>query len=154
LILARAQHIADWDVELIKLAPITGIGLSTYTKFLTFLSVKVHGNAALILDDQIVKVVQWAQGVFIELSSLRRLEDSNKDDMYPTYLSCIHEISNELGVPAENMEFFLYNFGGDLKDIVHTVRLRAYELYEQRGRIDGLALDDWLKAEAEIRGTR
>jgi len=31
------------------------------------------------------------------------------------------------------------------------IHLRAYELYEQRGRIDGHALDDWLQAEAEIR---
>ena len=30
------------------------------------------------------------------------------------------------------------------------VRLHAYELYEERGRIDGHALDDWLQAEAEI----
>jgi hypothetical protein len=30
------------------------------------------------------------------------------------------------------------------------VRLRAYELYEQRGKLDGHALDDWLQAEAEI----
>jgi DUF2934 family protein len=29
------------------------------------------------------------------------------------------------------------------------IRRRAYELYEQRGRIDGYALDDWLQAEAE-----
>jgi len=27
---------------------------------------------------------------------------------------------------------------------------RAYELFEQRGRIHGHDLDDWLKAEAEI----
>jgi len=30
------------------------------------------------------------------------------------------------------------------------IRLRAYELYEQRGRQDGHALDDWLQAEAEL----
>jgi len=30
------------------------------------------------------------------------------------------------------------------------IRLRAYELYEQRGRRDGHALDDWLQAEAEL----
>jgi len=30
------------------------------------------------------------------------------------------------------------------------IRQRAYELYEQRGREDGHALDDWLAAEAEI----
>ncbi len=34
------------------------------------------------------------------------------------------------------------------------IRRRAYELYEQRGRVDGLALDDWLQAESEIRGTK
>jgi len=30
------------------------------------------------------------------------------------------------------------------------IRLRAYELYEQRGRRDGSAVDDWLQAEAEL----
>jgi len=29
--------------------------------------------------------------------------------------------------------------------------MRAYELYEQRGRQDGYALEDWLQAEREIR---
>ncbi len=30
------------------------------------------------------------------------------------------------------------------------IRLRAYELYELRGRQDGGDFDDWLKAESEI----
>jgi hypothetical protein len=30
------------------------------------------------------------------------------------------------------------------------IRLRAYELYEARGREDGHAVDDWLQAEAEF----
>lgn len=34
----------------------------------------------------------------------------------------------------------------------HLIALKAYELYEQRGRIDGYALEDWLKAEAIING--
>lgn len=34
------------------------------------------------------------------------------------------------------------------------IRRRAYELYEQRGREEGHAVDDWLHAEAEICGTR
>jgi hypothetical protein len=37
-------------------------------------------------------------------------------------------------------------------DITERIRRRAYELYEQRGREDGFALDDWLQAEAEILG--
>ena len=38
-------------------------------------------------------------------------------------------------------------------DIEESIRRRAYELYEQRGRVDGFALDDWLQAEGEILGT-
>jgi Protein of unknown function (DUF2934) len=34
----------------------------------------------------------------------------------------------------------------------HEIRIRAYCLYEQRGKRDGRALDDWLKAETEILG--
>jgi len=33
------------------------------------------------------------------------------------------------------------------------IRRRAFELYEARGSQDGHALDDWLLAETEIRGT-
>ena len=32
------------------------------------------------------------------------------------------------------------------------VRNRAYALYEQRGRVDGHDMDDWLQAEAEVSG--
>jgi len=34
-----------------------------------------------------------------------------------------------------------------------TVRSRAYELYEVRGRIDGRAEEDWLQAEGEVAGS-
>ena len=74
--------------------------------------------------------------------------------MYPQYLALVHKIAKELNVPAENIEFFLYEFGSGVKDIEQTIRLRAYELYEQRGREHGLDLQDWFNAEAEIRGTR
>jgi hypothetical protein len=36
--------------------------------------------------------------------------------------------------------------GGELQD---RIRVRAYQLYEQRGRDDGHDLDDWFQAEAE-----
>ena len=35
-------------------------------------------------------------------------------------------------------------------DLQEQIRLRAYELYEQRGREDGRDLDDWLQAESEV----
>ena len=34
-------------------------------------------------------------------------------------------------------------------DIQEQIRLRAYALYEQRGR-EGFELEDWLKAESEL----
>jgi hypothetical protein len=33
------------------------------------------------------------------------------------------------------------------------IRLRAYTLYEERGRADGHDVDDWLRAEAELNAT-
>jgi predicted nucleotidyltransferase len=38
--------------------------------------------------------------------------------------------------------------------IEQRIRQRAYELYEQRGMTDGHDLDDWLRAEREIKGTQ
>jgi hypothetical protein len=35
-------------------------------------------------------------------------------------------------------------------EIDEQIRRRAFELYEQHGRKDGQALDDWLQAEAEL----
>ena len=35
-------------------------------------------------------------------------------------------------------------------ELEYQIRLRAYQLYEARGRKDGHELDDWLRAEAEI----
>jgi hypothetical protein len=32
------------------------------------------------------------------------------------------------------------------------VRLKAYELYEQRGKTDGHAVDDWVEAESKLDG--
>ncbi len=40
------------------------------------------------------------------------------------------------------------------RDTEERIRRRAFELYEQRGRIDGFALDDWLQAEIEILGAQ
>ena len=43
---------------------------------------------------------------------------------------------------------------GSLELTEEYIRLRAYQLYEQRGRQDGHDMDDWLQAEAEIFGKK
>ncbi len=37
-------------------------------------------------------------------------------------------------------------------DLQEQIRQRAYQLYEERGREDGFAEEDWYKAEAEMAG--
>lgn len=39
---------------------------------------------------------------------------------------------------------------GSTPDLLEQIRLRAYELFEQRGRTDGHELEDWRQAEAEV----
>lgn len=34
--------------------------------------------------------------------------------------------------------------------VLEQIRFRAYELFEQRGRLDGFDQEDWARAEAEI----
>ena len=40
------------------------------------------------------------------------------------------------------------------QELEHKIRLRAYELYEARGREDGHDQEDWLYAEEEIAGKK
>ena len=42
--------------------------------------------------------------------------------------------------------------GNEPQELEHQIRLRAYQLYQARGREDGHDLEDWLRAEEEITG--
>lgn len=42
------------------------------------------------------------------------------------------------------------NEGQTQVELAAKIGCRAYELYEERDRADGHALEDWVKAEAEI----
>jgi Protein of unknown function (DUF2934) len=48
---------------------------------------------------------------------------------------------------AETVEIPVENVRNDEK-----IRLRAYEIYLERGQAPGLELDDWLQAERELQG--
>jgi hypothetical protein len=43
-----------------------------------------------------------------------------------------------------------WNEGRTAVELTAEIRRRAYALYEQRGRADGHALEDWAQAEAEV----
>lgn len=40
------------------------------------------------------------------------------------------------------------------QDVQEQIRMRAFELYEQRGKLEGFDLQDWLQAEEEVTGGR
>jgi hypothetical protein len=105
------KPVGDWGSHYAQLASISGVGLSTHTKFLTFLSVAVHGHTALILDDRIIRIAQ--SGIFQELAPLHELKNAARS--YPRYLECMHRFAGDLMVPAERLEFFLFEFGLNLK---------------------------------------
>lgn len=55
-------------------------------------------------------------------------------------------MKNITGSTKDNAE----NAGYTHVELQARVRLRAYEIYQQRDRLDGHALGDWAQAEAEI----
>ena len=42
------------------------------------------------------------------------------------------------------------NDGHTQVELATEIRCRAYKLYEERGKTDGHALEDWLQAEADL----
>ena len=110
---ARTRAVAQWNEHFTKVTPIVGIGLSTYTKFLNFLSVKIGAYTSLILDERIVQVAR--RRIFHELVPLAGLTDHGKSGDYPGYLECMHRIAGDMAVSAESIEFFLFEFGLNLK---------------------------------------
>lgn len=109
----RSCPINDWNSHYEMLRPINGIGLSTYTKLLHFLSVKVGRRESLILDQRIIDTVK--QSRFEELAPIRELNSSSAPRRYPEYLECLNHIALQLSVSPENIEFFLFEFGLHLK---------------------------------------
>lgn len=111
---ARDSGVSIWDTHFEKTKIIPGLGLSTYTKFLQFLGVKVHGQPALILDDRIIRVAQ--NQTFAELAPINNLKSYNASRNFPAYLNCIHSLAEKNDLPAENIEFFLFEYGTSLKE--------------------------------------
>jgi len=110
---ARSRPISDWASHYEQVKPIEGVGLSTYTKFLHFLSAQIENHMAVILDKRIIDVTR--NKVFEELAPLSALSYENAPRHYPRYLECLESLAQRLSVPSENIEFFLFEFGLHLK---------------------------------------
>ena len=115
-LIERLQSYRNTDVSNDELCDylksITGLGLSTLSKFTNFLGTTVGGNKALILDLQIIETLK--SGPFEEFEPLRKISYENAPRRYSEYCEHMTKWANELGTDQEKLEMFLFTFGRSL----------------------------------------
>lgn len=92
---------------------IKGIGLSTLSKLLYFLEIKINETPCLILDSRLIDIFSKKQ--FQEFESLGSITYNNAEKHYLNYLKVMDEVSKSIDTDGENLEQFLFMFGGNLK---------------------------------------
>lgn len=91
----------------------TGLGLSTLSKLLYFFNFSFNGYPCLILDRRIIKVFE--NELFDELKQLSKINDFNKVNEYASYLEIMQNTALLNDYKADQLEFFLFHFGNNLK---------------------------------------
>ncbi len=94
---------------------ISGIGVSTISKFIYFLKTRVNGYKSIILDRQIIEVIN--SGRFEELNPLSGIRYDNALNNYVQYIKTIDEISTDSGCEPDQIELFLFSFGRNLSEL-------------------------------------
>jgi hypothetical protein len=92
------------------------------------------------------------------LLALRDME-SGKELILPTFWDFGSTRAHRGAHPApmlslEEWKRLFRQLDSSFEEPLQGVRERAYQLYVQRGRLDGYDVADWLQAEAEINGTK
>lgn len=86
-----------------------GLGISTLSKYLYFTGCSINGYPCLILDNQVAKGIDNLIGN--EFNDLRMAVCNNHHRYYrnyPSYLEAMHNLSLNIGVPAQNLEYVLW----------------------------------------------
>ena len=91
---------------------ISGLGLSTLTKFTHFLNTKINGNRAVMLDLQIINTINANR--FEEFNSLKNINYENAINFYEEYIGLINSLANKMKVIEDQVEMFLFIFGRKL----------------------------------------
>ncbi len=109
--------ILEYENLILNVDGIRGLGLSTFSKFLYFLSVKIDSKPCIILDRKIIKVI--SSNIWVELEELKN--DFSETNLtknftnYPKYIKTVNSIASELSVANDKIELFLFLFGQNLK---------------------------------------
>lgn len=104
--------------EVLKLLEIDGLGLSTLTKILYFLKIKVETYPALILDLRVINAITQKSGFDDdEIKVLKKLTYANAPSHYQLYLQAMNMLAEKMQVKPDQLEMFLYEFGSNLKPL-------------------------------------
>jgi hypothetical protein len=95
-----------------------GLGLSTVSKILYFLQIKIDSSPALILDLRVIEALTRKDGFEDdELKNLKKLNYNNAPKKYTEYLKAMQSLASKMTVQPEQIEMFLFEFGSNLKGI-------------------------------------
>lgn len=111
-LLENSIEIENWN-EHISTLNIRGLGLSTYSKFLYFNKSLINHNKAIILDKRIIKCIN--ESIFDCFNTLNCHSDTETKNSYPRYLEIIKNIAEQNNVTEDQIEFFLFLFGNNIK---------------------------------------
>ena len=67
----------------------------------------------MILDSRIMDVLKV--GTYLELTALRKISEHNKNEYYVEYLKEMDKIAKAESYKPDQLEFFLFHFGKNLK---------------------------------------
>jgi hypothetical protein len=111
----RKGNISNKDVkELFS----SGLKLSTVSKFLYFLQIKVESFPALILDLRVIDSLTRKNGFEDEeLVNLKTLNYNNAPKKYTEYLKAVYDLASKMKVQPDQVEMFLFEFGSNLKEL-------------------------------------
>ncbi|MGH9718191.1 MAG: DUF2934 domain-containing protein [Candidatus Acidiferrales bacterium] len=89
---------------------------------------------------------------------LREIENG-AEQILPTYWAYGPDFAQRGGqfpplLSLDEWKTLFRRLDGTFDEMEDRIRVRAYELYEQHGKTPGHALDDWLQAEAQLRGLK
>ena len=97
---------------------IKGLGLSTYSKLLYFTGIAFEEYPSLILDQQLINV--FASKTYVQFAAISGINDYNKEQKYFEYLKIMDQLPARLETAGENIEHFIFTFGGNLKVMPNT----------------------------------
>ena len=121
-ILSDLQNSNDLALDDLKKAqigfkPISGLGLSTYSKLLYFFDIKINNKPCLIIDKRLLDV--FKSNTFTDFDSLSKIRGDN-EKKYFDCLTIIKNAAERLETKGENIEQFLFIFGNNLKPCIKT----------------------------------